>query len=837
MSTGALPGLLDNWVLAPAAPDRIAEPSELNGMALDWIAAPVPGTVAQALLAAGRWDFEDRRDLDAFDWWYRCPFAPGRIDPGVPARLRFQGLATRAEVWLNGERILNSDNMFQAHVTDVTRLLRETNDLVLCFRALTRALAARRPRPRWKTRLVSHQQLRFIRTSLLGRMPGWSPPVAPVGPWRAISLELWRPGTFTDLSIQPRLEGGTGVVEVSAFAPHAAEAEVAGTLSVGHLSAELRAEREREGSRLSGQLRIDDPARWWPHTHGAPRLYPASARLVVNGEVTTHDCGGVGFRDVRILREDDGFALHVNDVPVFCRGACWTVDDIVSLAASPHLLRTLTLLRDAGANMVRVGGTMVYESDDFYRACDELGLLVWQDFMFARMDYPEDGAFVSSVTTEATQQVRRLSRHPSVALYCGNSEVEQQAAMVGVPRDAWRSPLFSEVLPEICARWHPAAPYVPSTPSGGAMPFHADSGITHYYGVGAYLRPVADARRAGVRFTPECLGFANVPSPDVVALAMEEDPPAMHDPRWKRRIPRDSGAGWDFEDVRDHYLGDLFGVDPVHLRSADTARYLDLSRVTSGEVMSRVFAEWRGAHSGCHGALVWFLKDLWPGAGWGILDSRGLPKACFYYLRRAWQPRAVLLTDEGLNGIHLHLVNDTDRPLSATLELVVLRDGRVTIAQAKTACAMGPHTRALYGSDALLGGFHDVSYAYRFGPPSHDVVAATLYGTEGEIVSEAFWCPGTQDAARRRHQGSVQAGARRLVDDCYEMTMTTERFLYGAHIDAPGFLPDDDYFHLMPGRRKVVRLQPIEDAPPPFSGHVEALNLDDIVGIDVEGRG
>jgi beta-mannosidase len=310
MSTGAVPGLLDNWVLASAAPDRIAEPSRLNGMELDWIAAPVPGTVAQALLAAGRWDFEHPRDFDAFDWWYRCRFAPGRIDPGVPARLRFQGLATRAEVWLNGERILNSDNMFQAHVTDVTLLLQETNALVLCFRALTRALAARRPRPRWKTRLVSHQQLRFIRTSLLGRMPGWSPPVAPVGPWRAISLELWRPGTFTDLSIQTRLEGGTGVVEVSAFAPHAAETPVAGTLSVGHVAAELRAEREREGSRLSGLLRIDDPARWWPHTHGAPRLYPASARLVVNGEVTTHDCGGVGFRDVRILREDDGFALQ-----------------------------------------------------------------------------------------------------------------------------------------------------------------------------------------------------------------------------------------------------------------------------------------------------------------------------------------------------------------------------------------------------------------------------------------------------------------------------------------------------------------------------------------------
>ena len=149
---------------------------------------------------------------------------------------------------------------------------------------------------------------------------------------------------------------------------------------------------------------------------------------------------------------------------------------------------------------------------------------------------------------------------------------------------------------------------------------------------------------------------------------------------------------------------------------------------------------------------------------------------------------------------------------------------------------MGPHTRAMFGSDTLLGGFHDVSYAYRFGPPSHDVVAATLYGTDGEIVSEAFWRPGSQDAAHRRHQGPVRAGAQRLDDARYAVTVTADRFLYGAHIDIPGFLPDDDYFHLMPGRRKVVRFQPIGDPPPPFSGHLEALNLDEIVGIDVEAR-
>ena len=182
-----------------------------------------------------------------------------------------------------------------------------------------------------------------------------------------------------------------GVVEVSAFAHDAAE--LSAVVRLGEASAALRVEHEGTGYRLTGQLRVDDAALWWPHTHGAPHLYPAHRRVVderrssttaVAWAFATSSCG-----------RTTAFALHVNDVPVFCRGACWTVDDIVSLTAASPPLRTLSL-RDAGANMVRVGGTMVYEDDAFYRACDELGILVWQDFMFANMDYPaEDEEFLA----------------------------------------------------------------------------------------------------------------------------------------------------------------------------------------------------------------------------------------------------------------------------------------------------------------------------------------------------------------------------------------------------------------------------------------------------------
>jgi beta-mannosidase len=416
-----------------------------------------------------------------------------------------------------------------------------------------------------------------------------------------------------------------------------------------------------------------------------------------------------------------------------------------------------------------------------------------------------------------------------VAIYCGNSEVEQQAAMLGMPRALWRSTLFADVLPELCERWHSGTPYVPSTPTGGPLPFHVGTGLTHYYGVGAYLRPVSDVRRAHVRFTSECLGFANVPGNDVVDLVMSGDVPATHDPRWKRRTPRDTGAGWDFEDVRDHYLQQVFATDPVRLRWSDPARYLELSRVITGELMSQVFSEWRSTFSSCRGGLVWFLKDFWPGAGWGILDSRGRRRRVSPPTRL--QPQVVVLTDEGLDGLHAHVINEIERPLSASLELTLLRDGHVVIAEARTRCDLKPRSSATYAFDALLDAFYDVSYAYRFGPAKHDVAAAVLRDDAGQILSEAFWFPSA--ASIKREATAVSATARALDDHSYVVTLTSDRFLSAAHIDANGFVPDDNYFCLMPGRIREIHLRPVSDRPNRFSASVEALNLDSAAPVDL----
>jgi beta-mannosidase len=530
----------------------------------------------------------------------------------------------------------------------------------------------------------------------------------------------------------------------------------------------------------------------------------------------------LGFRTVALDATGGDFALSLNGVPIFCRGACWMPLDPATLGADPaEYRRTLLAVRAAGMNMVRVVGPAVYEADAFHDLCDELGILVWQDFMFANMDYPEDAAFVAAVQEEARQALRRWQGRPSLAMLCGDSEGEQQAAMWGAPPAAWQRPLFRETLPALCRELCPDVPYWPSSASGGDFPHQPNVGSTSYYGVGAYLRPLEDARRSGVRFASECLGFANVPEDTLWAAHNTTAPPA-HTPQWKAGVPRDLGAGWDFDDVRDFYLRALFGVDPAALRSTDPERYLALGRITTGEVMEAAFAEWRRPTSPCRGALVWFLRDLVVGAGWGVLDRDGRPKAAYHYLRRALRPLAVFFSDEGLNGTQLHVVNERPHPWQGSLRLRLYRHGETQVGAAETALVVPARGARTFSSAALLGGFTDTTYAYRFGPPGHDLAAAFLVSDAATVEGEAYHFPVGRPAGREPNLG-LEASITTAGQEQYALSLRTRRFAYAVALNVPGFAGDDDYFSVAPGEQKTVPLRRTGTAGEP-RGSVQAMN-------------
>jgi beta-mannosidase len=340
--------------------------------------------------------------------------------------------------------------------------------------------------------------------------------------------------------------------------------------------------------------------------------------------------------------------------------------------------------------------------------CDELGMLVWQDLMLANFDYPvDDDDFLRELRAEVETVLGGVVGRPSLAVVCGGSEVEQQAAMVGLDPAMARSHFIEAEVPRLIGD----AVFVPSAPSGGDLPFHPGAGVANYYGVGGYRRALSDARTSGVRFAAECLAIANVPEDD-----------AMLD----LNVPSDRGTDWDFADVRDHYLRELFGVDPVALRAEDLAHYVELSREVSARLMAEVFGEWRRAASPSAGGFVLWARDLVAGSGWGLLDHEGRPKRALAGLREVCSPVALWTVDEGLGGVDIHVANDGAAPLAATVAVQVLRADGVRLHAGEREVQVQAREVMRLGVEQVLGGFVDASYAYRFGPREHDCIEVTL---------------------------------------------------------------------------------------------------------------
>lgn len=805
VKAGADALLCEEWQVAATDAGWAASPADLPSD-LSWISGRAPGTVASALTedaswslaswSLASWSLESPAPLADRDWWYVSTF----VSEGAEI-IRFEGLATLADVFLDDVKLLSSNNMFEASEILVAEPGQHT--LHIAFRSLAQHLrSGHHPAGRWRPRMITSPALRAVRTTLLGHMPGWCPPVDAIGPWRPIRRIDNRHGVIRKTQLQTEVDGATGCLRIAIDVPPHLRDETAIVACAGQTTRLTRS--KNAASDLSGTLRIPDVPLWFPHTHGTPARHDVV--LEIAGRRVP--LGTVGFRKLTVDTGDDdkGFGLRVNDVPIFCRGAVWATSDIVGLRADrEHLEPLLRLARDAGMNMLRITGTSLYASPDFLALCDELGLMVWQDLTLANFDYPfKDDAWRDALVREVDQFLVTTQGHASLAVVCGGSEVFQQAAMFGFPKRYYDTPLFSQILPERVAAHRPDTVWVANSPSGGPVPFQPDQSVGHYYGVGAYQRGLEDIRRANVKFASETLGFSHVPEPVTLDRSLP-GVPAVHDPRWKARVPRDLGAAWDFEDIRDHYLAEVFNSDPASLRYEDPEQYLALSRAVTAHVMETAFAEWMRPGSVTRGALVWLFQDLWAGAGWGIVDAHGEPKSPWFALRRAFQPVRVSMTDEGTNGLAIHIVNETAEARELKLALSVQRHRKPPLARATKTVTLPPRDGQTLNAYDVLGAFLDLNYAYRFGPLDHVAVAALLRdATTGQALSEAFYFP---QAKQQRHDIGLSVMLESEDCDAPRLVVSCESVAQFVHINDAQFRPDDNYFHLMPSQDRVIPLR------------------------------
>ena len=506
-----------------------------------WIPVDVPGDVHTALIAAGRLPdpYFDRNELacgwvESREWWYRMSFQ-GPLRPlQVEERLQlvFAGLDTFAEIWLNGTELGSHKNMFREAVFDVTAQVRANaaNTLALCFdRPLDHCghlLTA--PEEDWTPPRVAMRKAQF------GYGWDWGPVLPTVGIWREVDLQRKKQAALTGVrfaTLDIDAESGRALVAVTVEAEQFAgdsqlQARIVlrapGSTSGSMIVAEqtLPLANTPDGLRAVARFDVDQPQLWWTHDLGEPALYLLQVDLHRGSEVLDTDTDEVGIRTLALDQSPDQdepgtrfFRFVLNGVPLFVRGTDWIPADSFVGAITPERYATLlALARDGNNTMLRVWGGGIYEHDAFYDECDRLGMLVWQDFMFACAAYPEDDAMQAEVDAEARYQVKRLRNHPCMALWCGNNENQWIYGYMHWEDQSVRVPghlYYSRILPRAVEELDGHTPYWPGSPYGGNDHNSMEEGDRHNWDVWHGNRPRRFGEPQRTDHTPEGVSYVH----------------------------------------------------------------------------------------------------------------------------------------------------------------------------------------------------------------------------------------------------------------------------------------------------------------------------------------
>lgn len=710
--------------------------------AVRWRRASVPGHVHTDLLAHGSIPDPyvgapeaDLQWIGLADWEYRTRFDADRGLRERHSELVFDGLDTFADVHLNGEKLLATDNAFRTWRIPLDGKLRARgNELRIVFHSPIRRMLP-------QVQAMPHKiagnytspygdEPKDAMTANFVRKPGyhygwdWGPRYVTAGIWRQVRIENWESLRTTDLHVRQAsvtADAADLVAEIELESDRAGRAtlELIYTDPDGQPSRALRQDAELTAGKnqLQLPLRIERPRRWYPAGYGEQPLYTFTVRATGPDGAHAEATRRTGLRSVELRRDRDamgqGFAFVVNGIPVFAKGAnVIPFDAFPARVSRERIRRVLESARDANMNMVRNWGGGYYESDEFYDIADELGLLVWQDFMFGGGMQPGyDPAFRANVVAEARDNVRRLRHHPSIVLWCGNNEEETawkdwghgkalKAADPVFAQRVWDGyvQLFGEDLRAVVAEEGGGVPYWSSSPSNdlAEKANDSDNGDKHYWDVWGGQKPVEAYLDETPRFMSEfgLQGWPSLRTVDTFAAKAEQqiDSPVI-------RAHQKYLAGEGNSRVL-HYIREGYG------EPRDFADFVYLSQAMQAEGIELGALHHRASRPRTMGTLYWQLNDVWPGASWSSIDYYGRWKPMHFAARRFFAPLAVAALRK--NGrTELKLVSDRTGATRGEWRLRVIDFGGKVHRDERTPIALPPLSAVSAGAwsdDALLAG-------------------------------------------------------------------------------------------------------------------------------------
>ena len=804
-----------------------------------WLEASVPGDVHMDLLKNGliedpfyRLNEHDLQWIDKTDWEYKTEFDLSKKDINSHSlSLDFHGIDTYSSIYLNDSLIATTDNMFIGKTVDIKNLakLGKNKLYVKLYSPINKGVQL-------------HDSLGYDISSFnandlaeIGKVEGrkrvsvftrkapyhygwdWGPRLVTSGIWQPINIKKWNYFNIEDLYIkQKTLDESASLV---------AEIEVESYLEIDEMISEIYVDNQKVSTDLiyinKGANKIEIPFTikdyelWWPNGMGDQNMYEVKVKLKSNNNFVTTS-KRIGLREINLVTSEDSignnFYFEVNKKPVFMKGVNYIPQDIfLNRVSDDKYEELLNSAVDANMNMIRVWGGGIYENEIFYNLCDEKGLLVWQDFMFACAMYPGDQEFLKSVEQEAEFNVKRLRGHPSIALWCGNNEVRSAWKNWGWEKDVIenQSPeianeirkayddVFHKILPKVVNNLDSSTAYWPSSPgstfSGGTESY--TSGDAHYWGVWWGKENFESYNQKVPRFMSE-FGFQSFPEFSSIDKYTNESDYSIYSDVMKSH-QRSSIGNKTIEDYMLRYYN-----KPKSFKG-----YLYVSQILQAYGVSMGMEAHRRNKGYSMGSLYWQLNDCWPVASWSSIDYFGKWKALHYSTKKAFQPVLISFFKSD-SEIELHIISDLLESKEVNLNLKVLSFfGEVLYETNKN--------YSLQQNSTMKVESLSVDWLNKNFDPKSSLVVASLFSDEKEISNNIYYLTKFKDIILTKPL--IEYEINELINT-FEVSLTSKNLVKNVFVDiASSQNFSDNYFDMIPGKEYKISIN-----------KEESLTLDDI---------